>query len=571
MDEIKEYKYKNCYLVYARKSTDDKDNQKNSISYQRTEGLRLAKQDHLVLAPVDVEGLCKDGIISERHTAFKENDYFSIKKDGTFEYRIERPKFALLSHYLHLGYFKGAIFLCWDRATRNDNDDNILKKLIKQGVDIRFVQANYENTSYGTMHMEMDGMVAKSHSRITSEKVRNTTKKLRGEGVCTYRAPVGYLNTGDPRKKPFDPGRAPIVKQLFEKYASGMWSLIDLAQWANEQGLTMPAVRRKRTHEEMMGEEEITIEPVARPITFKHVHYILRNPFYIGLIIGPHKSYIQSISHEPLIDKALFADVQKVLKSKRISVRYETKLDYAYRSTVHCGYCHRVYTPYVRKGIEYYGARCAEGCQNPMHNTNKAFIEHGIDEILSQLTRTVKHASVIDDTLDTSLKILESERQKLKDEHERKYNNLLENMSYLQDNKLTLLKTGVYTPEAFIEAEAKLSAEIESLLAKQVSEASALEVLQDTKKLSELLNEVAIYYPFANNEEKQQILSKVFSELFISENRLQYKARKGLVPFELPYILTCAPSTRISELLQIHDQIKLSIRDLEHLVNLFPQ
>src|ERR1700722_6284642 len=103
MDDILNFTYKNSYLIYARKSTDDPDNQKNSISYQRGEGIRQVKQDRLIIAPVDLEGFCKAGIISERHTAFKEDEYFNITRDGKIEYRIERPKFAQLAYYLQEG------------------------------------------------------------------------------------------------------------------------------------------------------------------------------------------------------------------------------------------------------------------------------------------------------------------------------------------------------------------------------------------------------------------------------------------------------------------------------------
>lgn len=562
-------KYKDCYLVYARRSTDDPDNQKNSIPYQRVEGVRFAKREHLSIAPLDIEGLCKTGIISERHTGFKEDDYFNIRPDGRIEFKIERPKFAKLVQYLHQGCFKGVIFLCWDRASRNENDDNIIKKLIRLGIDIRFVQTEYEDSSSGALHMDIDGTFARHHSRVTSEKVRNTTRRLREDGVCTYRAPVGYLNSGDLRNKPFDPERAPIIKQLFEKYAEGTWSLHDLARWANAQGLTMPPTRRKRTKEEKLldEEDEITIEPISRPITFKHVHYILKNKFYIGLTIGPDKkTHIPSISHQPLVDPALFDKVQRTLKSKKVSVHYIDKPFFTYRGLIRCGTCRRVYTPYEQKGIHYYGARCMENCTNTKRSINTTFIETGLDEILSQLQFTTRQFLEIDQRLGDDLPRLEKEWQANIEQHDRREKKLLEDLSYLRENKLTLIKTGVYSPEEYIQAEQRLSGEIETVQQARQKETSLQEFLKDVEILSELLKTFYYHYIIAKEDEKAELLSCVFSELFVSEERLKYQCKKGLSVFEKPFFLTSAVDTWISELYTYHQEMKATIEELRNVL-----
>src|ERR1700739_347171 len=194
LEDIESGKYRDCYLIYNRKSTDDTDNQKNSIKYQKSENTRFAFREHLPIAPITLEGFCTDGIISERHSGFKEDLELTFGDGNAVQYRVERPKFYRLAQLLSKSYFKGVIFLCWDRASRNKGDDTILRKLMKAGVDIRFTLAQYDKTSSGALHMDIDGMFAEHHSRVTSEKVRLATKDLRERGVCTYKAPIGYLN-----------------------------------------------------------------------------------------------------------------------------------------------------------------------------------------------------------------------------------------------------------------------------------------------------------------------------------------------------------------------------------------
>src|SRR5580698_577753 len=100
-------KYRACYLVYSRKSTDEPDNQKNSIKYQRAENTRFAAKEGFTIASITITGLCVDGIISERHSGFKEDNTLSITNDGMVHYRIERPKFHRLVQFLSKGLFKG--------------------------------------------------------------------------------------------------------------------------------------------------------------------------------------------------------------------------------------------------------------------------------------------------------------------------------------------------------------------------------------------------------------------------------------------------------------------------------
>jgi DNA invertase Pin-like site-specific DNA recombinase len=197
-------KYRDCYLTYIRKSTDEPDNQKNSISYQKAEGVKFAYREKLPVASVSLPGFCAEGVISERHSGFKEDNDLTFTKDGMVQYHIDRPKFQKLVQFLSQGLFKGVVCLCWDRISRNKGDDTLVRKLMRKGIDFRFVYANYDKTSAGALHMDIDGMFAEHHSRVTSEKVRLTTWNLRERGVVTYRAPVGYLNQGNMMHKPFD-------------------------------------------------------------------------------------------------------------------------------------------------------------------------------------------------------------------------------------------------------------------------------------------------------------------------------------------------------------------------------
>ncbi len=565
---IKSRKYANCYLIYNRKSTDEADSQKNSIDYQKTENTRHANNTELSIAQVTIEGFCTDGIISERHSGFKEGDELFFSKDGMVQYRIDRPKFQQMIQYVNAGYFKGIICLCWDRISRNKGDDTIIRKLMRRDVDIRFVYASYDRSSAGELHMDIDGMFAQHHSRVTSEKVRLSTLNNRRKGICTYRAPIGYLNEGKMDRKPFDPVRAPIIKEMFELYATGDWSLSDIARHANNQGFTTVPMRRRRTKKEMLAEEhdETAIEKISRPVTENHISRILTNKFYTGRILGPDGKYIESISHEALVDDDTFNLVQHLLGKKTTSIHYAEKIDYPLRGIVRCSYCHRVYTPYMKKGILYFNARCTKDCQNTMKNCNLDFISEKFLEAISNLYFTDIELEQLEARTSTEISLLEEKRLKEFEKIERQKKHIREDLAYLRSNRLQLLKSGVYTLEGMAEEQSQLEAKLDELLEdEEISEAAMVEVMKDVVTLSELLKNAIPIYKLSIPHEKDRLIRLVFSELFISQNTSEYKVKKGFEAFENRFSAICDPIAWLSELYRYRAYIRDKIYELEKL------
>ena len=561
-------KYRDCYVIYNRKSTDEPDNQKNSIKYQKGENTRFVEREKLKIASCTLKGFCKDGGISERHSAFHENDDMVITIDGRVQYNIDRPKFHQLCRYLSMGLFKGVIFLCYDRASRNKGDDVVLRKLMKKGVDIRFAWATYDDSSSGELHKDVDGMMSEHISRVTREKVTKTTWELRAKGITTSRAPVGYLNQGSSSEKPFDPERSPILKNVFEMYATGDWSLSDLARWANEQGLTTAPMRRKRTEEELLEEDDdddvqSRLPKVSRPIRSNHLQQILANRFYTGRVRTREGDWIPSKSHQALIDERVFERVQQIRKQKNVSIHYGKKLNLCFRGICRCDDCTRVYTPYVQKGAEYLGSACRPSCPNDNKHFPTHFLEGKIGLTISRLSFTDDELAELDARNKTDIVGYELKRQDNLDQNERKRKKVNEDLAYLKSNKLSLLKSGVYSPENFREEETKLNAELVCLqVNEQVSGASMSEAVKDVIKLSELLKDVTRLYNSAESPEKEEIARLTFSELSISGNTLKYKCKNGFQALAGRFNLDCAPTTWLSEAIRSHMWIKESIAEL---------
>ena len=523
--------YRDMYLVYCRKSTDDADLQKNSIDYQRKENTRFAKRLGLPIATVTIPNFCTDGYITERHSGFKEDNDVHISEDGTVQFVIDRPKFKQLLRLLHQGYFRGVICLCWDRISRNSSDNALVRKLMRGTVDFRFATTQYERSSSGELHMDIDSMFAQHHSRVTSEKVTLATRVTRDKGICTYKAPIGYLNTGSMETKPLDPVRAPIIKRMFDLYATGDYSLNDLVRYATEQGLTTVPKRTPRTREEMLDEtiEVKDIPKKATPISLSSISRMLSCRFYTGRVLNSDGVYIPSKSHVALVNDELFEKVQAQLKRKHVSIYNTIKTDLPLRGFMRCGECDRVYTPYTKKGHQYYYSRCVAGCTNSMKSIGFATISDRLKEVMRGLVFTKDELAYLDAQTNTRVHLLEERRAQELAEIERAKKAVREKQQYLRTNKLTLLASGAYTPEALMEEDAKLHSELLALQEReQISDYAVRETLREIVKLSELINTLIPRYEFAEPHEKEQIIRVLFSELRLSDKTFEYKCRKGV-------------------------------------------
>lgn len=553
-------KCSNEYLIYTRKSTDDADNQKNSIAYQINESMQFSVKAQLKISNVNIMGFCTDGIIEEHHSGYKQDDGFISNVDGTITYKVLRPKFLTLVNLLQQREFKGVICLCWDRFSRNESDDVLIKKLMNQGIDVRFIQANYDNSSSGALHMDIDGMFSRHYSRVISEKVKASYSKLISEGKCIYTAPIGYLNKGSDNK-PFDLQRAPIIKRMFELYATGEWSFTSLSRWANNQGLLTKATRKKRTKEEKaVGLDPETMKKVPRQITPKAVENILANPFYTGKL-HYHGNIIDSKVHLPLIDTALFYKVQFMLNKKTTSIHYPDKIFFTYRGLLKCGHCLRVYSAYEQKGINYYRSKCKDDCPNSFKHVKESWITVQVQTIIDKISFTDEELAEIEKVADVSLKRITAKRNTEIEDLYRQHKRLLSDFDFLIKDKLNLIRTEVYTPKQLKDEEIRLTLDIQEIEARIEANSVSTQIMYDyVINYSKLIKKMAKYFTNAMDNEKREIVTNTFTELFIEDGNLKYSAKEGfealLKRFSIPNQYSGSPDYVFSELLNLYFALK---------------
>ena len=515
---------KSEYLIYARKSTDDTVNQKNSIPYQIDACKKFAEIHKLKIADISIEGVVERGFFAEKHTAYKTAE-LEFTPNGQVTYQIERPKFQIMAQMLLKREYAGVICLCWDRISRNEQDGMLIKKLMDSGVDFKFVQASYEKTSSGALHRDIDGMFAQHYSRVISEKVKNTFVKFRAEGRCLGPAAIGYLDHGSD-DKPIDPARGPIVRRIFEHYGTGEWSFSQLAKWANTEGLTTKPARSRRTRAEVMAGNDGDRPQVSNPITPKTIENMLKNPIYIGKHRGKD-GHIWDCKHPSLIDTATFFKVQNALKSRNVSIHYMDKDFFTYRGLIRCQ-CGRSFSPYIQKGIIYYRCRCKASCQNADVNLTETEMHRQVQSFLERVAFTADEKVQIESGAHSGLDKIATKRESAIADLERQRKRIYGDLDYLMKNKITLLRNEVSTPETFAADTARLETELAEVAAKMaIYQEAAHEMLKYVLTFSELINLASECYKHALDTEKREMVTNAFSELVFFGGEFKFIPKDG--------------------------------------------
>jgi site-specific DNA recombinase len=197
-----------------------------------------------------------------------------------------------------------------DRLYRNIKDYATVDEL---DLEIHFVKEN-EIISRDSRSSEqfvhgIKVLMARNYSlNLGEETVKGMTEKAR-TGIYPSYAPIGYRNIDGPNGKRIimpDPDAAPVIIDIFQRFAAGNHSIKSLVEVMNVEGVQLRGHRLQSSV----------------------VHQILRKRLYSGDFDWDGKSY--SGTHEPLVTRECWQRVQELL-----SARAENKTQGEARFSVH--------------------------------------------------------------------------------------------------------------------------------------------------------------------------------------------------------------------------------------------
>ena len=390
-----------------------------------------------------------------------------------------------------------------DRLARNRADDVAINRAFEEaGVRLVSTSENIDQTPGGMLLHGIMSSIAEFYSRnLANEVIKGMGEKARNGGTLG-KAPLGYVNVRardengrEVRTIALDEERAPLVRLAFTEYATGNWTVRQLADHLNTLGLSIPPTPRRP----------------AKPITATRLHEILRHPYYKGIVTFQGVEYAGK--HEPLVDSQTWQTVQTILASRRYGERQRIH-NHFLKSTVVCGQCGArlsVQNAKNSKGTIYPYFVCARRCR--LHDCAfTAVLIDVVEDRMSDLYRAIELSAEdrtqIEHYLHDELAQIEGDKAKA-------VRSLTTRRTNIEDRRRRLLHAhyeGAVPLDLLKEEQAELSTEL-SQIERQLAayQADAAEVRQHLTQALDLLEDCHRLYTAAPAHLKK-LLNQVFFE-----------------------------------------------------------
>lgn len=399
-----------------------------------------------------------------------------------------------------------------DRLARNRGDDiDIMRTLRECGVQLVSASESIDDTPAG---MLLHGIMS-SIAEFYSQNLANEVKKGMGEkvksGGTPTRAPLGYLNIRrmddkgrEERTVVLDEERAPLIKLAFEEYATGNWTVNDLAEHLAACGLTTRATPR------------IPSVPVDKRV----LNTVLVNPYYKGVVT--YKGVEYAGNHPALVATDVWQQVQDVLAS-HVNGERTREHPHFLKGSLYCRQCgSRMIVTYAkaRSGVRYPYFICAgrhskreKDCKQKAVLIDE--VERQVEQIYDRYSLSPELRKYLEKYLQANIKAeqekYETELDGLrreKDKLERKRKKLLE-AHYNDAIPLDLMKSEqqkIAKQLLAVEHQIKIYGQIFAGVSESIS------------KALELIEDCGLTYRLVDDRYKKMLNQAIFSKLWVGED-----------------------------------------------------
>lgn len=461
------------YLAYIRVSSD-----------RQTLGTSLLEQRSHITRYAETNGLSIASFYEEVESASKAG----------------RSKFDEMIRDLQSGLYEGVIFHKVDRSARNPKDQAILYDLMINGCTLRFVAEGISTAQPLGRNMiyMLWGMASGYSENLRAEINKGILGRLK-QGRLSASVPIGYKK-GEECKAIIDPKRAPLVKQLFDDYASGEYSVQMLVKRAKELGLT----NRNNKY-----------------ISKNSLHIILRQTFYYGLIT--HRKGVFPGEHTPLITKATFDKVQYYLAKKGFKRKY--RHIYSFGGLLKCPRCKTTLKSMTAKGKwKYYYCRTKDCPVKALAET----------QIHSRIKERLKEVELSDQELTAFRQAVKIHNAQTQTDASDQITAIMLELTGIEsrlDSLVTKLADGTIDDESYSKARKRLlDKQIELRERRDSLERVEAQKFAEIEQLGKLLKSPALSYEMADPIKKRRLILAMVENLELVGNDLTFTWRK---PFEM--------------------------------------
>jgi DNA invertase Pin-like site-specific DNA recombinase len=414
-----------------------------------------------------------------------------------------RPLFTKMMKLLRDGKSDGVIIHKIDRSARNLKDWALLGDLMDQGVDVHFAHESLDmETRGGRLAADIQAVIASDYIRnLRDEAMKGLYGRLK-QGVYPFGAPIGYINNGGGKLKTIDPIQGPLVKKMFQLYASGKYNLDTLVQNMRELGL-----RNSK----------------GAFIHRSSISAILNNPFYSGVLKVKGKTF--EGKHEPLVSSKIYLEVQSILSGKTNTK--QIKHDFIFRRLAKCTDCGYSLVGEKQKGHVYYRCHSKE-CDTK--GIREESIEKALLRSFEQIQLHQVESQVLNEFLEEAHESWSRNQKGIEESIQMQQGRISKKLERLTDAYVE----NAIEKSLFEEKKETLLVEMQGLrhkLGNLTNEKEA--VLKKAEKFLELISSLKNSYLLAITDEKRKILKIVTSNLGMQGKKLMFTMQSPF--YEIAY------------------------------------
>lgn len=391
-----------------------------------------------------------------------------------------------------------------DRLTRNRRDAVVIDEWVRadESNQVHFVKENFiltkESRANERLIWGIKVEVAQYYTNNLSEEVKKGQKEKIGQGWLPTQPPLGYRTIGEKGHKTHVPDEnvAPMIKRMFEYYATGNYSLAALVEKMWHEGL--------RTRK-------------GKKLVKSRLDDMLNDPFYYGAMRWNGKQY--EAKHVRLVSKELFDQVQEM--KRRGNAPHFKRHKFAFSKMMKCGECGGSITAEIQKGIVYYHCNHYRACtQKPF--TPEKQLENQLMQVFDffgQITpeeaEEIKNRIKADHSQEIAYK--ETTHKSLSE----RYAKLQNRLDVLYNDRLD----GSITPETWKKKQQEITSEQTDIRAQmervKSEEAQYFEIWLNILDLARRAREIYLS-PKRTPDQKRKLMSLIFSNLSLKDKKVSY-------------------------------------------------
>lgn len=420
--------------------------------------------------------------------------------------KIQRKIFNEMIDYIRKNNISIVIVETTDRLTRNFADVPTIDKWILENETHQIHLAketcvlHKDSKSHEWFMWRVKVATAEYYVRLLSENVKKGQKEKIRQGWLPTKPPLGYKTIGEKGHKihVIDDKKAPLIKKMFDLYATGSYSLKRLTEVMYEEGLRNEG---------------------GNKVFKSRIHEFLTDPFYIGK--NRWNDELSDGQQETFISKQIFEKVQFLLKSKT-TPKYNKHL-FLFKALVRCNECTGLITWETAKGHIYGHCNHYRSCSQKIW-VKEFEVEEQLSGAFDKLRiKNTRIVGWIRKALKESHQDEISYRTSAINEFQQRQDQLRQRLDRLYDDKLD----GKITEEFYANKQKQYQQELEkandSVKKHDNANLKYYELGLNVYDLSQKAKEIYLKAKVKKLlEEQRNLLRFVFAKLTLDEGKLDY-------------------------------------------------